>query len=47
MSTELSGDDGDVEVYVGRQSVTLGRRGLGSVVISVGGMIGMLVMRLI
>ena len=37
LSSELSGDDGDVELFVGRQSVTLGHRGLCSVVNSVGG----------
>ena len=43
----MSGASGGVELFVGRQSVTLGRSGLCSVVCSVGGMVSMLVMWLI
>ena len=43
----MSGDDDGMEVYVGRQSVSLGRRGLCSVVSSVGSMVSMLVTWLI
>jgi hypothetical protein len=43
----LLGDDGDVEMHIGMQSVALGRRGLCSVVTSVAGMVSMLVMWLI
>ena len=47
MFSKLSGGDGGVEVYVGRQGVPLGRRGLCSVVSIVGGMVSILVTWLI
>jgi hypothetical protein len=47
LSSRLSGVGGGMEVFVGRQSVTLGRSCLCSVVSSVGGMVSMLVMWLI
>ena len=45
MFSGFSGVGGEVEVLVGRQSVTLGPSGLCSVVSSVGGMASMLVMK--